>query len=297
MSKQKVCFLAPGSGLGHIVRATAIAIAIEMQSNSDISTTILSSSKYSLGLSRLTGVEIEHISLKDWSVQAIKRLAEITPDLIICDSFPFGINGELLAFPEFLEKSVYIARHLKFKDYLDRKLNRAAPANNALFSIIIEPLQSEHMEWISTTGNPVHTTKHPVIFPAERFFIPIPSQIQKILQERPIDLVIHSGPEQELKQLLQHTSAERCLLITPEPKIKGYRWLEYFPAKNLFKYADKIITGAGYNSMAEAAGYRKKHIAVAFNRNYDDQHARLEFDISNGNSGREIADLIGGLIF
>jgi hypothetical protein len=51
---------------------------------------------------------------------------------------------------------------------------------------------------------------------------------------------------------------------------------EYFPAAGLYERALKVVTAAGYNSMADLAAWPDKHICLPFHRRYDDQQGRFD---------------------
>ena len=50
---------------------------------------------------------------------------------------------------------------------------------------------------------------------------------------------------------------------------------EYYPAGNLTARAAHVVSGAGYNAVADVLFYRERHTAIAFERRFDDQAARL----------------------
>jgi hypothetical protein len=83
-----------------------------------------------------------------------------------------------------------------------------------------------------------------------------------------LTLVVHSGAEGEVEELVG-LAGPGCVVISP------WSGAEYYPATNLYARAGRVITGAGYNSMADLLGWREKHVAVAFERKYDDQAARV----------------------
>ena len=65
-SERPVLFLAPGAGLGHLVRVSAIAMGLEARG---VSTWIVTSSSWTEGMSRLTGLAMQYIPLRDWKDQ------------------------------------------------------------------------------------------------------------------------------------------------------------------------------------------------------------------------------------
>lgn len=78
------------------------------------------------------------------------------------------------------------------------------------------------------------------------------------------------------KKDMHMNNGRKLAVVTPRPiESKGCRWFEYFPAAGLFAKASRVVTGAGYNIMAEMRRFEEKHLAVAFERKYDDQKGRL----------------------
>ncbi|HEX6098614.1 MAG TPA: hypothetical protein VF432_20020, partial [Thermoanaerobaculia bacterium] len=97
-------------------------------------------------------------------------------------------------------------------------------------------------------------------------------------------LIVHSGPEEEVRELVAY--AEELLRVTPNPeKIlvatrcpldlpRGFEAIDAYPVLHLFPAAQKIISAAGFNIMSETEPYRDKHHPVPFPRPFDDQFAR-----------------------
>jgi hypothetical protein len=81
--------------------------------------------------------------------------------------------------------------------------------------------------------------------------------------------VVHSGEEEEEVAALVKLAGPECVVISP------WSGVQYYPATNLYARAGRVITGAGYNSMADLLPWRGKHTAVPFVRTYDDQFARV----------------------
>jgi hypothetical protein len=103
------------------------------------------------------------------------------------------------------------------------------------------------------------------------------------LREKPTWLVVHSGPPEEVEQLV-HLAREDMLpgddgqivAVVPQgtahPEVSSYR---FFPASLLHPHVHRLVTGAGYNCIAEACLCREKHLCHAFSRRYDEQNERL----------------------
>ncbi|MBM3768731.1 MAG: hypothetical protein FJW32_25400 [Acidobacteria bacterium] len=96
----------------------------------------------------------------------------------------------------------------------------------------------------------------------------IRTRVPRALDRDGLTLIVHSGPPEEVNAL-RALADEDAVVIGP------FDGIDYYPAQNLYARARRVITGAGYNAMADMLWHRDKHSALAFERNYDDQHARL----------------------
>ncbi len=108
----------------------------------------------------------------------------------------------------------------------------------------------------------------------------IPGGLLDRLHTEHITLVVHSGPRSEIDQLLEIAQREAekrsIVVITPRPderlEVPSY---DYFPASLLFPLAFRVVTGGGYNSVAELSGWPWKWASRGFPRYFDDQAGRL----------------------
>jgi hypothetical protein len=124
-------------------------------------------------------------------------------------------------------------------------------------SILAEPL-SDGQESVLRAAGPCLALPGPIVLEAAPAAVPAPADV----------LVVHSGSREEVQQL-------QALAEGPHTLISPRFGVDLYPVSHLFHSATRIITGAGYNLMAELLPYREKHTAIAFDRKFDDQQARL----------------------
>ncbi len=189
-----VIFLAPGAGLGHLTRANAIAIELR---KSNISSLIITSSKYAKPLYNFTKIDTFFLPISLWEQNIKKTLIMHKSQLIIQDSFPFGFRGENLS--DIAEKTpfLYLARYIEIEKYL--KINkRTWDINNPCLKnvLIIEKLSDEHLNLIIKTKSNILTINNMIKFPLDE----ISQNIPKIPPNS--HLIIHSGPQKETDILL-----------------------------------------------------------------------------------------------
>jgi predicted glycosyltransferase len=115
--------------------------------------------------------------------------------------------------------------------------------------------------------------------------------------------VVHSGPIEELRQLIAiaregMAPGDDLAAITPWVAHEtGCPCFEYYPAANIVECAARVISGAGYNIIADMMYRRGRHIAIPFPRRYDDQHGRLSSLLESPRDGTsEAAEAIARLL-
>lgn len=241
------CF-APGGGLGHLNRTLAICLELRAQG---ADAQIVTDSPFAPGLAALARCPIVHLDRANWAAAARAYVDEFRPRAIVTDTFPYGLRDEWRAAPP-PAPLIHIAR----------RLLTPFPMDPARFACIIqaEPLAPEH----AAALGPSVELPGPILIQPGVIPTPIPGELDR----DGLTLVIHSGPAAELDALTE-------LAEPPFAVISPWTGIEYFPAANLYHRARRIITGAGYNSMAGLLAYRDRHTALAFPRRYDDQYARL----------------------
>lgn len=229
-------YLAPGSGLGHVTRA--LAICLRLRRDFGVEMPIVTDSPFAkglAGLARFPFVEVDDVA--GW-VRVEK------PRAVVTDTFPLACDA--------------------LQIHLARRLKRPSAVPAAELIVELEPLSGDHREALSTVRCPRVALDGPVVL--DPSLLPARS-LPRELDRDGLSLVVHSGPAEEVRQLVALEPA--ALVLSP------WCGLEHFPASVLYSKARRILTGAGYNSMAELLAHRGKHTAIAFERHYDDQAARL----------------------
>ena len=271
-------FVAPGSGLGHLVRIGALALALEKK---QVVSVIVSSSPLAQGFSRITGLGVIFVPPEHWKKDISGLVHRINPRLLVLDSFPLGFRGESLGgwigCPV-----VYLARRLKFEAYYHRVTSLGGGAYPPdMTAIIIEDLEACHQEWLEKKTREQARLCGRIRFPGSLIKAPeIPKPLGILLDKECVHLVVHSGPEHEVDQLIARAKrairtagAGKVVVINPflADRDDAPDCFDYFPASLLYAKAHRVYTGAGYNAVAEGGGQTDKHIVIPFDRHYDDQ--------------------------
>ena len=283
-----VLYIAAGAGLGHLTRACSIAghmAALGRQMR------IVTHSLYAEGLRRLTGCDIQFIPAARWVQDAPRYALAMEPDLIVLDTFPWGLRGEWHSVAEQF-RFVTVARRLNVGAYVGAIGRPWLVQSPTLRRVIVcEPLTPEHQDLLEQGRCERFVLPGRIRFAAERFATPVPAALAAMLERGRAWLVVHSGPTVEVDALIRLAEEEirqadrgELAVITPRP-IAGRTVLDYYPAARLYAAAARVLTGGGYNSVAELASYPKKWRAMAFARRYDDQAGRLATVADDGDGG------------
>lgn len=271
MNRPAVLYCAPGSGLGHLNRALSVCLELRAL---DIAAQIVTNSPFATGLARLARFPVVGIQSQTWQADVQAFASAVRPDLLVCDTFPRGMRGEWAqGFPA---PALYLARRLKAESV--SLLLRDPGWQEGLVQVIAaEDLADEHETALATSGIPVvrlpgRIRLRPGLLPTQ-----IPAELERLLEGGRCSLVVHGGPAEETAELIRRAAAHGDpAVVTPWGNgIAGAPGFEYYPAGNLMERAAHVVTGAGYNAMADMMFQRDRHTAVAFPRRFDDQAARL----------------------
>ncbi len=271
MTRPAVIYCAPGSGLGHLNRALAVCLELR---ELGVSARIVSNSPFAAGLARAARFPITGIATRRWREDVRAYVASVRPELVVCDTFPRGIRAEWehgLPTP-----GVYLAR----------RLNPEATAG--LFAdpdwrdgirrvIVAEELGEAHQGVIDASGIACTRLPGPIRLRPGLVPTPVPPDLERILDAGHCCLVVHGGPADEVAQLVAAARGHGDpVAVTPwGDAVEGVRSFDYFPAGNLVDRAVHVVSGAGYNVMADMMFLRHRHTAVSFPRRFDDQAGRL----------------------
>ncbi|HEV2720003.1 MAG TPA: hypothetical protein VG323_08295 [Thermoanaerobaculia bacterium] len=183
----------------------------------------------------------------------VDSLRGLEPERIIADAFPLGLFGELAEAGVPLD---YVARLLRWDEY-----RRCVPHPLPRFgtTYVVEPVRHE--------------------VPCEQTIeLDLHGDRQECLSSTfPYWLVVHSGPEQEVRDLVAYAEELQRIERDTTPIVVVSQCgigIDVVPASSLFAGAARIISAAGFNVMLETEPYRDKHHVVPMPRRFDDQFAR-----------------------
>jgi len=252
----------------------------------------------------VTGLDIAYIPSGNWVGQVPVVAETLRADLVVLDAFPWGIRGEWEDYHANPSRFVTMARRLHVDAYLEAagiRWDYSAPQISRI--IVAEPLNPDYLQMLQDSGSELRHLTGRIRFPAEDFPVAIPRKSVKFLQTERIWVVVHTGSRGETDQLLARArmgieSEDAGQAVAVVPAFVGplrCPTFQYFPAAHYYGLAYRVVTGAGYNSLAEMSLWPEKHVCIPFDRRYDDQAGRLsQAWPGSGNGAEEAASLISG---
>ena len=300
--KPLIMYAAPGAGLGHLVRACAVGSALR---DLGLPPRIVTHSLYAPVLRSLTGLEIDFIPSKRWVADFMAHLDYLRPSLVILDVFPWGIRGEALALAG-RYPTVLMARRLKTEAYTQAAGLAWQAASPMLKRVVAaEPLNSDFSSLLLEAGADIRFLPGRIRLDAPARRPPEPVALTRLLEQGPVRLVVHSGPENEVRELIARAQEDASIsdqatviALAPRPLPRsGVPVFHYFPASVFYRQAARIVTGGGYNSLAETSLHPDKSLHLAFERRYDDQAGRVsEIPVGPENGAPEAARIIANWV-
>jgi hypothetical protein len=263
-----VAYYAMGGGLGHLVRARAVLHTLGLEADGHV----LSASAH-VRDPRVSGPLCAEVpppdcggnaeALADWLERTLHRLA---PDLLFVDVFPGGVLGEISR-PLWPVKTrlCYVGRLLRWPAYA-RRLRAPLPRFDITY--LVEPLHDDHalaVRAASTETKELQLTDPP---------LPAPPPLAENTW-----VVLHSGPPEELRQLVAYAQDIQCsegisapIQVVGPTATSGI--LPCFPAAGYFALAARVVTACGFNVMRQSAGAQARHHFLPLPRPLDDQYVR-----------------------
>jgi UDP:flavonoid glycosyltransferase YjiC (YdhE family) len=246
-----ILIYALGGGWGHVTRAAGLALAIGPAAR----VRILASSPY---------LEIVRAAMPELEIEAVSRMAPEDPDVLVVDTFPRGLGGELV-------------------DLL--------PSLRALKVLIHRDLKPEYVSWGGLrTFVPAHYDG--VLCPGERGLLAdlpqavltAPWLVRPPVAVKPgVDVVVCAGGNAdeipwygEVAALLAGHVEVRCLAPELPPGCPPELWIRYWPSIDWIANARAVVGGAGYNTVNECRALAVPLIARPWPRKYDRQRLRAE---------------------
>ncbi len=303
MIRPDVVISAPGAGLGHLTRACAVAQILRALGRRPA---VISNSPFCGMVERAVRVPVIRLSNRDWNSDARAFVARIRPGLLVIDTFPFGLRGEWMdGIPSGIP-AVCVGRNFHLAAYLERLAQWAeAPLGTARPPvskwIFVEPISEDLLQWAVEKGCSTHRLAGPVILDrAEEPSISAPGQARGMGCRA--WLVAHSGPEQELRLLLDRARTllepgEGIIAVSPMKREAGDGvvpmsvypvWLAKWPVE-----IAGVVTGGGYNALAHFARMGSAFLPVPFPRRFDRQEERIgKREFFKAPANRELAALL-----
>ena len=268
-----IVYYAPGGGLGHLTRGLRVLARLELEAT--IVTTSPHAERVCNSFIRVPQpLENDRIAHRAW-------LRDLGATRIIADAFPGGIQGELCGLDTPID---YVARLLRWDVYREAvpytlpHIETTYVVEELTHAVTSVPSPRPGGERVRVRGGSSGEERPltPPLSPdagrggwiRSRHVVPLDLSLPLVeaVEEEPYALVVHSGPEEEVRELVAYA---RELDATREVIVA-----DSYPAMHLFPAAAKIITAAGFNVMLETEQWRAKHVAVPFARRFDDQYVR-----------------------
>lgn len=274
-----ILFYSVGGGLGHLTRFSAFYEV----SGLNEPVTIVASSPFVKDNRVVAGIHRTIIppfsaskdqqSLVEWFQKLIN---ELSPEKVYIDAFPGGILGELnhVRFPA--ECKLYLlARIIKWQSYQERIPDFKLHFNKVF---ILEALAAEYVSFLTKVSDQTENLQLPMP----------PISVPPITVSDNAWLVIHSGPDSELQQLLEKVEKDleksdekpEVIVIYPGKRPAfvrdDFRFENLYPSFALYPSARRVYSAAGFNMVHQMRDFRYKHHVMPFPRLIDDQFARVE---------------------
>lgn len=252
-----------GGGVGHVTRARRLIEVLGLDA------VILATPTDRRAAGGLPLIEIPRALENDVSAhRAWLRAIARDYERLIVDTFPAGIQGELTGFTDL--PLDFIGRLLREDEYRRATSDAAWPVFETAYVV-------EEGAPAVTCNRVVHLN----LAPSPPASLPPPDDARA---PRDYWLIVHSGPAEEVRELIAYAVALRDLEnTTPEVLVatpcevempEGFTRIDAFPAAPLFPAAARILSAAGFNVMLETEPWRDKHVVLPFARRFDDQFAR-----------------------
>ena len=263
-----ILYYAVGGGLGHLTRGRRVLELLDLESRA----AFVTASTYARDV-RVTGsipvIDVPHdLERKPAEHHAWLRdlVRDRGADRLIADAFPAGIQGELSGLPVAMD---YVARILRLDEYRSA-VSGEMPRFETTW--VVEELTADHAAFVHA-----HSDRVAILDLAPKY--------EAALTPSDFWLIVHSGPEDEVRELIEYATnlrdlaaqkperiliASRCEVTLPP----GFESTNEVPASRLFPAAARIISAAGFNIMCETAPWAGKHHVIPFARRFDDQYLR-----------------------
>ena len=261
-----ILIYALGGGWGHVTRAAALSRAIGPAARVRILANspylqIVQAARSAHTAGETPELEIEAVTTRE---EAASRISEEKPDVLVVDTFPRGLGGELA---------------------------ELLPSLRALKVLIHRDLRPEYVSWADLRAF-VAARYDCVLCPGERgpladlaqAFVTAPWLVRAPVTVKPgVDVVVCAGGNAEempwygeVAALLARDVSVRCLAPELPPGCPPELWIRYWPSIDWIASAGAVVGGAGYNTVNECLALSVPLIARPWPRKYDRQRLRAE---------------------
>jgi hypothetical protein len=253
-----ILIYALGGGWGHVTRAAALARAIGAAARVRI---LANSPHLDIVSAAMAELGIEAVSSRE---EAASRILLEKPEVLVVDTFPRGLGGELAdLLPSLPAWKVLIHRDLR-PEYV---------AWAGLRTFV-----AAHYDGVICPGE-----IGPLADMAQALFTP-PWLVRPPLEiETGVDVVVCAGGNTEEMPWYGEVAARlacevrvRCLAPELPPGCPPELWIRYWPSIDWIAHAGAVVGGAGYNTINECLALSVPLIARPWDRKYDRQRRRAE---------------------
>jgi len=268
--QRMILYYAMGGGLGHLTRSLAILReALQLIGH----VRLMASSKYASLVIPHAPCPVDIVagetltSKRKYLKFLAMYLEQHSIEMIVLDTFPFGIVGEWLHVGSQIPH-LLIARYLKWKTYVERTKYKDGPV--PWQTLMLEPLAKDYSRVLEKYSQLT-------LLDAPITFQPVDSS-KPSFSDRKDCLVVHSGNEAEREVLIglanqtfggNNKSSFTPDCIFPEQGI--------YPAERAIPHYANVVSAAGYNmtAIASQSPPERTHLLHPFRRRFDNQFLRL----------------------
>lgn len=287
--KGRILFYAMGSGLGHLTRTHSIIRKLRALFNGELA--VLTNSTYA-PLFDFSPYTLHCIDTAKAGAPSVKETVEdyvksFKPDILVVDTFPRGLAGELAHFlPDLAAKKVLIQRFLK-EDYLRRFSVPDFIDNNFDMVISVEPVTQHNTDRVPTVlACPVLQRDCSELLPREtarehlnvtgqnRIILCVIERIQRkdaslyTLLCKIFSFIKPRGFE------LRFASINKAEEEEEEEREKNPLFTYHFPLIEVLPAVDILIGPSGYNLYHESKALSITSLYLPQKMMYDDQSRR-----------------------
>jgi hypothetical protein len=278
---KKVLIYAPGGGYGHFTRSLAIVHTFKL-----LKVTILVSSTPLPGLSQNDAI-VQQIPIAAQSNKSEFRswftnvMLTCKPEILVIDTFPAGITGELNEIDLKGIHTLLIGRDLRW-DVYNRNVEWIRNKIDQIY--LVETVNEQYLYFLNTQNSPIATIEIEDSIETDRYDPEFVKCISHYTGEK--WLIVHSGSRDECEVLyeyaqkiarMHHVNPVLFLCGNFNKQLQDAKSIniEIYPVYHYYSLFDRVITGAGFNSVRQVKKYANTYNFYPFERLYDDQFARI----------------------